>query len=426
MFPPISSHAQKVIKTLEKFVNEECITNEERFEKELGQGSQRFKSETSVVEELRVKAKGLGLWNLFLPKDFKEGPGFTNYEYAYMCEIMGRSQNLAPVATNCDFPDSGNIELLAHYGTEKQKKQWLEPLLEGKIGSAFAMTEPDAPSSDATSINCKLTPTHGGYLINGKKHWITNSGNPNLKLLLVMVRSGKSNEEIAESSVKSGEYSPHKQHSLVIVPVNSPGLSITRPLTIFGFDDAPRGHCEIIFKNVFIPRENMVFEEGRGFEVVQRRLGPARLHHTMRAIGTAERALELLIDRALKRKVKGVALADMGVITEWIGKCRVEIESARLFVLNAAHTVDIRGSKAAKREIAMTKVHVLNSVLSVIDRAIQLYGASGLGQNTPLPEMFANIRSLKIADGPDEVHLNQLGKNEIKEFKIRTAGRSKL
>ncbi|PVV05355.1 hypothetical protein BB560_000136 [Smittium megazygosporum] len=426
MIAEISPRAQKVIDTLRKFVNEECIPNEERYERELGVGAERWEREPPVVDELRAKAQELGLWNLFLPKEYKEGAGFTNYEYAHMCEIMGTCSSLAPTATNSNAPDTGNMEVLAKYGNEQQKQKWLVPLLQGRTRSAFAMTEPAVPSSNATNIDCRLIRTQGGYIVNGKKYWISNAGHPRLSLFLAMVRSGKTVQEIMDSPVKTGEYDIHKQHSVVIIPANAPGVTVVRPLTVFGYDDAPHGHCEVIFDNVFIPSENMILGEGRGFEIIQGRLGPGRLHHAMRAVGTAERALRLLINRALNREIEGVLLSDRGVIIEWIAKSRIEIDACRLLVLNASHAVDIKGARNSKKEIAMAKVEVPNLVLKIVDRAIQLFGASGVGQDTKLAEMYAHTRTLRLADGPDEVHLQQLGRNEIKQFKRNYDGKSRL
>ncbi|PVU92972.1 hypothetical protein BB561_003514 [Smittium simulii] len=426
MIAQISPKAQKVIDDLAKFVEEECIPSEQRYEQELGQGAQRWAREPPVVDELREKAKRLNLWNLFLPKEYSQGAGFTNYEYAHMCEIMGRSINLAPTATNCNAPDTGNMEVLAKYGSDFQKQKWLAPLLQGKIRSAFAMTEPEVPSSNATNINCRLTRTQGGYLVNGKKHWISNAGHPKLEIFITMVRSGKSSLEIMNSPIKTGEFSIHNQHSVVVIPAKAPGVTVVRPLTVFGYDDAPHGHCEIIFDNVFIPSENMVLGEGRGFEIIQGRLGPGRLHHSMRALGVSERALEIMVERAINREILGSSLADRGVVLNWIAQCRIKLDAGRLLVLNASHAVDLRGASKSKKEIAMSKIFVPNAALEIIDRAIQLYGAHGVCQDTPLAGMYAMIRTLRIADGPDEVHAEQLGRNEVKLTKRRIANKSRL
>ncbi|OMH78459.1 Acyl-CoA dehydrogenase family member 11 [Zancudomyces culisetae] len=416
-----------MIKTLTKFVEEECIPNEHRFEQELGVGAQRWSRVPPVIQELKQKARNLGLWNLFIPHEYEESPGLTNYEYAHLCEIMGRSIQLAPTATNCSAPDTGNMEVLIKYGNAQQKKKWLVPLMNGEIRSAFAMTEPNVASSDATNISCKLTRVKGGYLVNGKKIWITGASGPALKLFLVMVRSGDMGSELTNNYAESGIKSIHRQHSVVIVPANSPGVNVKRPLTVFGFDDAPIGHSELEFNNVFIPEENMVLGEGRGFEIVQGRLGPGRIHHTMRAIGVAERALETMLARVTKRKVQGKTLAENRVILEWIAKARIDIDASRHLVLDAAHKIDLYGPANAKKEIALAKVFVPNVVLEVLDKAMQAHGAMGVGPDTPLAEMYANMRTLRLADGPDEVHLFQLGRSEVKKFLKRTdAAKSKL
>ncbi|OMJ23538.1 Acyl-CoA dehydrogenase family member 11 [Smittium culicis] len=424
MLPELSPRAKQLAATLTKFVEEECIPNEELFAEQMGVGAQRWKSNPPIREELKAKAKSLGLWNLFIPKDYPESPGLTNYEYAHLCEIMGRSAHIAPTATNCAAPDTGNMEVFIKYGNAAQKKKWLVPLMEGKIRSAFAMTEPAVPSSNATNINCNLKKVDGGYIVNGKKWWISGAAGPNCQVFVVMVRSGKSVEELNNMPGNTGLQEIHKQHSVVIVPMDTPGVKVVRPLTVFGYDDSHHGgHCEVIFNNVFIPTENMVLGEGRGFEIIQGRLGPGRLHHAMRSLGAAERALEIMVARAVNREIQGVALASRGVVLEWIAKSRIEIDSARLLVLSAAHAIDVKGAAKSKKEIAMAKVMVPTITLAVIDRAIQLHGAMGVGQDTPLAEMYANIRTLRIADGPDEVHLEQLGKNEVKQYKARTASK---
>ncbi|PVU87969.1 hypothetical protein BB559_005790 [Furculomyces boomerangus] len=418
MFPAVTPRAQHLIDTLKRFVEEECIPVEARYAKELGEGADRWKNEPPVVEELRIKAKKLGLWNLFLPKEYKESPGLTNYEYGLMCETMGRCP-LAAVATNCNAPNTGNMEVLAKYGNDAQKKKWLVPMMEGKYYSAFAMTEPAVPSSDATNISCKLSHTKGGYLINGKKWWISNSGHPKLKLFLVMVRSGKTNEELANSPGGIGLKDIHNQHSVVIVPSDTPGVRVGRPLHVFGYDHAPGGHCEVTFDNVFIPHENMILGEGRGFEIIQGRLGPGRLHHAMRTVGVAEKAFDIMIERAMGRVIQGQPLVEKGVIMDWIAKSRIEIDTARLLVLNASHAVDVKGARRSKKEIALAKIYVPNMALAVIDRAIQVHGAMGVCQDTPLAAMYANARTIRLADGPDEVHGYQIARNEIKIAKAR-------
>ncbi|PVU98732.1 hypothetical protein BB559_001332 [Furculomyces boomerangus] len=427
MFPELSEKAQNLIKVLTKFVDEECIPSEQRFEEELGTTEQqRFGSEPPVVEELRVKARKLGLWNLFLPSNYKESFGLTNYEYAHMCEIMGKSPMLAPSATNCNAPDTGNMEVLARYGNEDQKKKWLVPLMDGKIRSAFAMTEPAVPSSDATNISTSLTEVEGGYLVNGRKWFIGNGSHPNLKVFITMVKSGNTHKEYKELVKKSTLGERHLQHSVVLIPKDTKGVRIVRPMKVFGFDDAPHGESEIIFNDVFIPKENVVLGLGRGFEIVQGRLGPGRLHHAMRILGMAERSLELMIERGLNRIINGTPLIEKGVIMDWISKSRIDIDSSRLLVLNAACAVDTKGTIMSKKEIALAKISVPNAALRVIDRAIQAHGAMGVCQDTPLAYFYANIRTLRIADGPDEVHSFQIAKNEVKQARARISNKSKI
>ncbi|KAJ3278741.1 Acyl-CoA dehydrogenase member 10 [Borealophlyctis nickersoniae] len=357
-----------------------------------------------VIEELKAKAKSLGLWNLFLPNYYPEGPGLTNLEYATLCEVMGRSLLIAPEATNCSAPDTGNMEVFAKYGTPEQKEQWLKPLMEGKIRSAFAMTEPAVASSDATNIETEITRDGDSYVINGRKWWISGAGDPRCKVHLVM---GKSD---------AGNKNTYRQQSVVIVPTDTPGITVVRPMTVFGYDDAPHGHCEIIYKNVRVPLKNMVLGEGRGFEIIQGRLGPGRIHHCMRAIGCAERALEWHLLRATdtSRQTFGKILAQHGAAAESIAKSRLEIDQARLLVLRAAASIDRGGAKAAMNEIAIAKVVVPQVTCRVIDRAIQAYGAGGVGQDLPLAYLYAGMRTLRIADGPDEVHMKQIAKNELR------------
>ncbi|OMH80815.1 Spermatogenesis-associated protein 5 [Zancudomyces culisetae] len=414
--PPLSPRVVKMLDVLKKFVEEDCIPNEQRYKRELGVGAERWEKIPPVMAELKAKAKRLGLWNLFLPKEYKESPGLTNYEYSHLCEIMGRSGYLASVATNCSAPDTGNMEVLAKYGNQQQKDKWLTPLMNGEIRSAFAMTEPAVASSDAVNIDCRLTQTQGGYIVNGRKWWISGSSNPETRIFIVMVRSGGSTStELKNDYVEDGIKQIHNQHSVVVVPVDSPGVRIVRVLPVFGYDGAPKGHSEVEFNNVFIPKENMILGEGRGFEIVQGRLGPGRIHHAMRTIGVAERALDTMLGRVISRKVQNKPLAENRVILEWIAKSRIEIDVARHLVLDAAHKIDLYGAAKAKKEIAMAKVYAPSAALKVIDRAIQAHGAMGVGPDTPLASMYANTRTLRIADGPDEVHLFQLGRSEGEE-----------
>ena len=351
-----------------------------------------------IVEELKQKARSEDLWNLFLP-DSEYGAGLTNLEYAPLCEIMGRSI-IAPELFNCSFPDTGNMEVLARYGTPEQQKAWLEPLLEGKIRSAFAMTEPAVASSDATNIEARIDRDGDDYVVNGKKWYISGAGDPRCK---VMIFLGKSNPEAP----------PHQQHSMILIPMETAGVTLGRPMQLFGYDAAPSGQFEIAFENVHVPAANMILGEGRGFEIAQGRLGPGRIHHCMRAIGLAERALELMVDRAISRKAFGRRLAEQGVIRRYIAESRIEIDQARLLTLRAAYMMDKVGNKAARSEIAAIKVVAPNMGMRVLDRAIQVHGAAGFSQDFPLASAYAGMRALRIGDGPDEVHLNGIAKFEL-------------
>ncbi|KAJ5518004.1 Acyl-CoA dehydrogenase N-terminal [Penicillium expansum] len=367
----------------------------------------RWNTNPAILEDLKEKAKKLGLWNMFLPKNhFTQGAGFSNLEYGLMAELLGKSK-VASEATNNAAPDTGNMEVFAKYGNDAQKKQWLAPLLEGKIRSAFLMTEPDVASSDATNIELNIRREGNEYVLNGSKWWSSGAGDPRCSIYLVMGKTDPTNPDT------------YKQQSVILVPAGLPGITVHRMLTVYGYDDAPHGHGHITFKDVRVPAANMVLGEGRGFEIIQGRLGPGRIHHAMRTIGAAERALEWLIARVNdERKMTfGKPLVAHGVILEWIAKSRIEIDAARLIVLNAAIKIDQGDAKGALKEIAQAKVLAPQTGLTVIDRAIQAYGAAGVCQDTPLAYMWAGIRTLRIADGPDEVHLQQLGKRENKSRK---------
>jgi acyl-CoA dehydrogenase len=356
------------------------------------------------MEELKKKAKSLGLWNLFFPKDYKESIGLTNLEYAQLCRLMGRSVVMAPEATNCSAPDTGNMEVFSKYGTEAQKEKWLKPLLNGEIRSAFAMTEPAVASSDATNIETRIEKQGDQWVVNGRKWYISGAGHPLCKVLLVLGKSDPNNAK------------KHKQQSIVIVPMNTPGVHVKRPMGVFNYDDAPFGHCEIVFDNVKVPLENIVLGEGRGFEVIQGRLGPGRLHHCMRAVGIAERCFELMLLRSAERRTFGKRLYEHASAREEFVDCRILIEQARLLTLDAAHQVDLYGPKKAKFAIAVAKIQVPRLCLDVVDRAIQMFGAEGLSQDSILPELYAHCRTLRVVDGPDAVHRMQVGISEVKKI----------
>jgi len=355
---------------------------------------------TRVVESLKETARAQKLWNLFLP-DSDMGAGLSNLEYAPLCEIMGRSP-IGPESFNCSAPDTGNMEVLVRYGTPEQKKQWLEPLLEGKIRSAFAMTEPAVASSDATNIEARIVRDGDHYVINGRKWWTTGAPDPRCKVLIFMGKTSPDNPN------------KHQQQSMILVPLDAPGVKMLRKLTVFGDDDAPHGHGDIEFKDVRVPVTNMLLGEGRGFEIAQGRLGPGRIHHCMRVIGVAERALELMCKRVQKRVAFGKPVAEQTVTLERIANARIMIDQARFLVLNAAWMMDTAGNKVARKEIAMIKVAAPNMALQVIDWAIQAYGGAGVSDDVPLAAMYAQARTLRLADGPDEVHRNQIGKLELR------------
>jgi acyl-CoA dehydrogenase len=391
-----SDKVKSLQQKLQGFMDEHIYPNEQRFEKETEQGDRWQPSR--IIEELKPKARAAGLWNLFLPES-EDGAGLTNLEYAPLCEIMGRSP-MAPEVFNCSAPDTGNMEVLARYGTPEQKERWLKPLLAGEIRSCFSMTEPAVASSDATNIEASIVRDGDSYVLNGRKWWSSGGGDPRCKISIFM---GKTDPTAPR----------HKQQSMILVPMDAPGITIDRMLTVFGYDHAPHGHAEITFKNVRVPASNMLLGEGRGFEIAQGRLGPGRIHHCMRLIGVAERAVETMCRRVDSRVALGKKLSEQGTLRADIAESRMEIEQARLLVLKAAYMMDIVGNKAARAEIAMIKVIAPNVALRVLDRAIQAHGAAGVCQDTFLAQAWANSRTLRLADGPDEVHREAIAKMEL-------------
>ena len=380
------------------FMDEHIYPNEGVFREQIAEGDRW--SPPDILEELKPKARAQGLWNLFLP-DSEHGAGLTNLEYAPLCEIMGRSP-MAPEVFNCSAPDTGNMEVLVRYGTEEQKERWLRPLLAGEIRSCFSMTEPDVASSDATNIRSTIVRDGGDYVINGRKWWSSGAGESRCKLSIFM---GKTDPEAPR----------HRQQAMILVPLDTPGVRIERMLHVFGYDHAPHGHAQITFDNVRVPKSNMLLGEGRGFEIAQGRLGPGRIHHCMRSIGIAERALETMCRRTKDRVAFGKPIAEHGALRKDIADSRMEIEQARLLVLKAAYMMDTVGNKIARQEIAQIKVIAPNVALRVLDRAIQAHGAMGVCQDTFLASAWASQRTLRLADGPDEVHREAIAKLELRK-----------
>ncbi|MEO0410719.1 MAG: acyl-CoA dehydrogenase family protein [Pseudomonadota bacterium] len=396
-----SETMRDLIDRLERFMDTHIYPNEKTYAEQLATGD-RWQP-IGIIEELKPKAREAGLWNLFLPKDYDAfSPGLTNLEYAPLAEIMGRAMWSSEVF-NCSAPDTGNMEVLSRYGTPAQQERWLKPLLNGEIRSAFAMTEPDVASSDATNIESSITRDGDSYVVNGRKWWCSGLGDPRCKILIFM---GKTDPMAAR----------HLQQSMILIPVDTPGVDIKRHLPVFGYDDAPHGHMEVAFSDVRVPAENMLLGEGRGFEIAQGRLGPGRIHHCMRSIGAAEVALEKMCKRLKARVAFGGPISNQSIWHERIGQARCEIEQARLLTLKAAYMMDTVGNKAAKREIAMIKVIAPNVATKVIDWAIQAHGGGGVSDDFGLAHMYAMQRTLRFADGPDEVHRNAIAKQELRSY----------
>ena len=395
-----SDRTNELLERLNTFMDANFYPNEEEIEAQIAEGDRW--AHPPLMEKLKEKARSEGLWNLFLPES-EHGAGLSNFEYAPLCEVMGRSEH-APEIFNCSAPDTGNMEVLARYGTEAQKDQWLAPLLAGDIRSAFAMTEPEVASSDATNIECRIERTGDEYAINGRKWWTSGAMSPRCKILIVMGKTDPGNRD------------RHKQQSMVLVPRDTPGVEVVRHLPVFGFDDAPHGHAEVIFKDVRVPADNMLLGEGRGFEIAQGRLGPGRIHHCMRLIGLAERALEKMCKRVKSRVTFGRPISEQTVTQERIAESRIAIDQARLLVLHAAWRMDSVGNKEARKDIAMIKVATPLMACKVIDWAIQAHGGGGVTSDFGLADAYANARTLRLADGPDEVHRNQIAKLELRSY----------
>lgn len=395
----MSERAELLQTHLLRFMDDYIYPNEQVFEQQVRTGGFQV---PPIIEELKEKARSQGLWNLFLPES-EYGAGLTNREYAPLAEIMGRSY-FASEVFNCDAPDTGNMEVLVRYGSLQQKEQWLQPLLNGTIRSCFSMTEPEVASSDAMNIRTQIVRQGNNYVITGRKWWSSGAGHPLCRISIVM---GLTNPEGPK----------YERQSMILVPLDTPGVSVRRMLPVFGYDDAPHGHGEIDFDHVRVPADNIIWGEGKGFAIAQGRLGPGRIHHSMRMIGSAERALEFMARRSLERETFGKLLADQGVIRQWIAQSRIAIDQARLLTLWAAYKMDAEGNKAARREIAMIKVVAPSVALAVLDRAIQTFGGAGVSDDFPLARMWANARTLRIADGPDEVHLDQLARDELRQYR---------
>ena len=398
MLPELSPKVLDLLERVSKFMDENIYPNEEKIAAEIAEGDRWQPSQ--ILEGIKAKAKSEGLWNLFLPESDR-GAGLTNYEYGHLCELMGRTQ-FGPEAFNCSAPDTGNMETLERYASEEVRDEWMTPLLEGKIRSAFAMTEPAVASSDATNIESSIVRDGDEYVINGRKWWTSGANDPRCKVFIFMGKSDPKNPD------------RHKQQSMIVVPADTKGVKVLRHLPVFGFDDAPHGHAEVLFENVRVPAKNILLGEGRGFEIAQGRLGPGRIHHCMRLIGVAEVALEKMCKRTKERVAFGKPVAEQSVTQERIAESRIMIDQCRLLTLYAAHKMDVHGNKEARKEIAMIKVSAPNMACTIIDWAIQAHGAGGVSNDFGLSKMYAQSRTLRLADGPDEVHRNQIARLELK------------
>ena len=403
MMPELRPEAVDLIERVKTFINDEVKPKEHVFHEQIKEGEERWNQYPSVIDELKDKAKSSGLWNLFLPES-EFGAGLTNYEYAHLAEQMGKS-HIASEAMNCSAPDTGNMEVIARYGNEQHQEEWLQPLLDGKIRSAFGMTEPGTASSDATNMQATAVLDGDEYVINGEKWWTSGAGDPRCKIIIFMCVTNPDNAK-------------HQRHSMILVPMDTEGVEIKKMMHVFGYDDAPHGHAHMKFTNVRVPKENLLLGEGRGFEIAQGRLGPGRIHHCMRAIGAGEVALELMCKRGIdpNKVAFGKNLAQLGANFDYIAESRIELNAARFLTLDAAVKMDTVGNKVAASEIAQIKVFAPNVALKIIDRAIQIHGGEGVSQLTPLASMYAHMRTLRLADGPDEVHRRAVARYELGKY----------
>ena len=403
MMPELRPEAVELVEKVKDFIDSEVRPKEHVFHEQINVGKDRWNSYPSVIDELKEKARANGLWNLFLPES-EFGAGLSNYEYAHLAEEMGKS-HIASEAMNCSAPDTGNMEVIARYGNEQHQDQWLKPLLDGEIRSAFSMTEPGTASSDATNMQATAVLDGDEYVINGEKWWTSGAGDPRCKILIFMCVTNPDNPK-------------HQRHSMILVPMETEGVEIIKMMHVFGYDDAPHGHAHMKFTNVRVPKENLLLGEGRGFEIAQGRLGPGRIHHCMRAIGAGEVAIELMCKRGMdpNKVAFGKNLAQLGANFDYIAESRIELNAARFLTLDAAVKMDTVGNKIAASEIAQIKVYAPNVALKIIDRAIQIHGGEGVSQYTPLASMYAHMRTLRLADGPDEVHRRAVARYELGKY----------